>query len=164
MDSLCFKVEAWNIWKLVCATCFSFLLCKFTLCVLKCHLPDALEDSHQKMDFSSFFFLFPKEKENDSCSPLEIQTILSTVTIIIIRELSKLLFFFHEELFFLKTAAGRRVLGLDEQQVCSSSGASMLLSTLTLLTSAFYFPHSRTFLASLCHMELMLNTVAPAIT
>lgn len=73
-------------------------------------------------------------------------------------------FFFREEHFLLKTTAGGRVLGLDEQEVWAKSGASMLLSTLNLLASAFYFPHSRTFLASLCHMGLILDSVAPGIT
>lgn len=37
---------------------------------------------------------------------------------------------------------GGRELKLDEQQVWAKFGASVLLSTLNLLTSAFYFPHA----------------------
>lgn len=73
-------------------------------------------------------------------------------------------FFFCGEHFFLKITAGGTVLGLDEQQVWTDSWVSMLLPTLNLLTSAFYFPHSRTFLPPLFRMGLMLNSVAPGIT
>lgn len=88
--------------------------------------------------------------------------ILSTAKIIFIRALSELIF--HEQCFFLKTAAGGKVLELDEQEVWAKFEASMLLCPLNVLTSAFYFPHWCTFLASLFRMGVMLNSIAPAIT
>lgn len=88
--------------------------------------------------------------------------IISTVTIIFIRALSKLIF--HEQSFFLKITAGGRVLELDEQKVWAKFETSMLLSPLNVLTQAFCFPYWWTFLALLFHMGMMLHSITPAVT
>lgn len=53
LDSFCFEIKFWNMWRLIGATYFSCLLCKVILCLLKHHLPEVLEDSYQKMDFQA---------------------------------------------------------------------------------------------------------------
>lgn len=82
--------------------------------------------------------------------------ILSTVAIILIRALSKLIFY--EQRLLLKTTAGGRVLELDEEK----SGKN--LKPLCSFSHWMYSPKLSTFLASLLHMGMMLNRVTPAIT
>lgn len=153
LDSFCFEIKFWNMWRLIGATYFSCLLCKVILCLLKHHLPEVLEDSYQKMDFQAIIIfsrsLLVSIEEKRKTIPH--QPILSSfmhcynhiqqdffLKFFIV--LYCIIYIFLSELhLFRKTTVGWRVLRLDDR----TSGPSVLLLCIVLC------------------IGLMLNSVAP---